>query len=415
MCALALSRSLRAAAPDTLLRRCADTMESIDETTKWWKEAVGAALGVAADSPEHALPSFGLHGLYTSGDGNCLLHATCLATLGVRDTREAEQGEPGACDAEELSRISARRTLRAALHHSLEHCVALRRLLASHGAVLQGGVAGDEPPPAGRVETLESRSRLHGNSLEPPHLLVLAHVMRRPIVCLASAAVGEVREADAGRTFSSYAAKGERMSGIYLPALLSAELTSREPIYIAYTPGHFTVLVSTEAAAEPAVWTALGLSPPAAPAAPVPLVDEDFTPLPVLFAPPPADASVAAADHEQLLCETYMRIYTASIAPTPAAGEAAGNDQPKTLPISAQSVPKRHTSTVDARHVGPADEYYETVWARRAEAAKQPIDDASYDGNAPSGRMSSRSSFDLQHEDSETQLAAAIAASLEQQ
>jgi hypothetical protein len=65
--------------------------------------------------------------------------------------------------------------------------------------------------------------------------------------------------------------------------------------------------------------------------------------------------------------------------------------------------------------VGPADEYYETVWARRAEAAKQPIDDASYDGNAPSGRMSSRSSFDLQHEDSEAQLAAAIAASLEQQ
>jgi hypothetical protein len=138
------------------------------------------------------------------------------------------------------------------VHHSLLYCTALRALLAHHGATLDGGVSGTEPA-ATTAETLEARSALHGNSLDPPHLLVLAHVLRRPVVCYASASVGEVREVDAGRTFSSYAAKGERMSGVYLPCLLSPDETSRDPIVLAYTPGHFTVLVNSEAAADGSV------------------------------------------------------------------------------------------------------------------------------------------------------------------
>ena len=46
------------------------------------RAAVGAALGEPKDE---VVPWWGLHALYTSGDGNCLLHAALLCTLGIRD------------------------------------------------------------------------------------------------------------------------------------------------------------------------------------------------------------------------------------------------------------------------------------------------------------------------------------------
>ena len=79
-------------------------------------------------------------------------------------------------------------------------------------------------------------------------MLALAHLYARPIICFAAAAVGEVREVDAGKSMSSYAATGARMSGIYLPCLLPPEECSRDPLCIAYTPGHFSALVASEAA-----------------------------------------------------------------------------------------------------------------------------------------------------------------------
>jgi len=227
---------------------------------------------------------------------------------------------------------------------------------------------------------------------------VLAHVLRRPVVCYASASVGEVREVDAGRTFSSYAAKGERMSGVYLPCLLSPDETSRDPIVLAYTPGHFTVLVNSEAAADGSVWSALGLTPPAPAAAPVPLVDETCAPLPVLFPPlPPADA---APLDEQARCATYLRTYTATLSST--RGDVV---EVKTVPLTAQRVPPRERAS--APNIGLADEFYESVWSRRLAAAQEPL--PSDTSEAPSR------SYSFGRDDSEAQMAAAIAASLAEQ
>ena len=81
---------------------------------------------------------WGLHALYTSGDGNCLLHGVGLAALGVRDTRIPLPTEPGASTAAELDGGRApRRMLRAALHHAICQCQPLRQLLEHHGAQLE--------------------------------------------------------------------------------------------------------------------------------------------------------------------------------------------------------------------------------------------------------------------------------------
>ena len=382
-------------------------MESIDAATKSWKVALASALGVAADNPELALAPFGLHALYTSGDGNCLLHAASLATYGVRDTREAEIGEPGACDADERARIAPRRTLRAAVHHSLTQCTALRALLASHGAVLDGGVSGTEARVTG--ESLEDRSRLHGNSLDPPHMLVLAHILRRPIVCYATAAVGEVRDAD-GKSFSSYAARGERMSGIYLPSLLPPEMCVADPLTIAYTPGHFSVLVGSEVASNADTWRALGLTPPDPPATPLPLADETLSPLPVLFLPPPPGLLTppAAAAHERQLLEAYMPVHMGTLQ-QPAANEG-DTVEVRTVPVSAQRVPPRGLA-----NPGVGDHFYEAVWAKRYAAATQPQpaeDTVGIDGEPPKPPPASRSGSFLMRAESEKQLADAIAMSL---
>ena len=160
------------------------TQESVDDAVAWWAATVGGLLGA---SPEEcasgALPPWGLHALYTSGDGNCLLHGALLSTVGVRDTLVPQADAPGASSAAELAPEGAqpRRALRAALHHGLtcadlgartpgttedrfsfcsharaphrrRSCAALRALLASHGVLLA--------PAAG--ETAESRSVAHG-------------------------------------------------------------------------------------------------------------------------------------------------------------------------------------------------------------------------------------------------------------
>ena len=104
----------------------------------WWARSLGHALGHPPEQSLSAeLPPWGLHPLYTSGDGNCLLHALLLATLGVRDTRLPADNEPGVSTQEELERRAPRRSLRAALHHCIVHCEPMRALLAHHGAVLE--------------------------------------------------------------------------------------------------------------------------------------------------------------------------------------------------------------------------------------------------------------------------------------
>ncbi len=344
------------------------TQEGVDAAVSWWAKSLGHSLGhPPEDALSSALPPFGLHALYTSGDGNCLLHAALLATLGVRDTRVPASNEPGASTDDELSRRPPRRSLRAALHYCIVHCEPLRALLAHHGAAL-------EPANLG-VDTVESRSVEHGNSCDPAHVLALAHILRRPIVCYAAAAVGEVRDLDEGQTMSQYAASGSRMSGIYLPCLLRPdECASRDPILLAYTQGHFSALCSTELAGEERVWRALGLAvPPAEPVAltagsaspgsiPVPLVDESRAPLPVLF--PPVDAPADGPSLERLV-GAYLDLYqTAPLGPP-----GTPPEELKPITITRQRIPPPSDELADA---SAADAYFSAVWQRRVAAAAEP-------------------------------------------
>ena len=167
------------------------------------------------------------------------------ATYGIPVTREVPTAV-GAMTGEELladSQSGAVARCAAPLAAALQ---ALRALLATHGCVLEGGVDGTEDTPL-NADTMESRSRLHGNSCDPGHVLVLARSSAGRSSALAASVGGEVRDAD-GKSFSSYAAKGERMSGVYLPCLLDPSECSRDPLTIIYTSGHFSALVASEMA-----------------------------------------------------------------------------------------------------------------------------------------------------------------------
>ena len=231
-----------------------------------------------------------------------------------------------------------------------------------------------EPAAAG-ADTLESRSVEHGKSCDPGHILALAHIFARPIVCYAAASVGEVRAADTGRTMSSYAASGARMSGIYLPCLLPPHACSRDgPILIAYSHGHFSAVVATDAAASPSVWAALGLPHLASGdeatelSLPVPLVDETQAPLPVLF--PPASVDGRPVDEAALLA-SYLEVFTSKLLPPahrPADGTAPPTP-PTPLTFTRQRVPR---DSAALGHASPADAYFREVWARRVAAAVLP-------------------------------------------
>jgi len=345
------------------------TQEGVDAAVAWWAQTLGHALGRSAeDALSSALPPWGLHALYTSGDGNCLLHGALLATLGVRDTRVPAAEEPGASTEEELNRRPARRTLRAALHHCIVNCRELRELLAHHGAQLEPAAAG--------VDTVESRSVEHGNSCDPAHVLALAHIFRRPIICYAAASVGEVRDLDEGRTMSQYASTGARMSGIYLPCLLCpSDCVSRDPILIAYTQGHFSALCSTELAGEDVVWKALGLAVQPN-SIPIPLVDETRNALPLLF--PPVDAPTDGAGVERFIAQYLDLLTTAPLGPP-----GTPTEELKPIVVTRQAIPP---PSAELMEVSPADAYFAAVWQRRFSAPAEPREprDAEKARTAPS-------------------------------
>ena len=149
-----LPRELSALEPEAqakalgLLTEAADVLPQIERSVGWWNNALRDAIRAAAGGvPQPQLES-GLRAIYTSADGNCLLHACLLAALGVRDRRVARAGtDPGASAPEEPR---PRRLIRALTHAALRW-PPLRALLQSHGA---------------NVDALEERSAAHGHSLE---------------------------------------------------------------------------------------------------------------------------------------------------------------------------------------------------------------------------------------------------------
>ena len=221
-----------------LLLESVDVMPQIDAATAWWSAAVGAALGEPKDE---VVPWWGLHALYTSGDGNCLLHAALLCTLGIRDRREAIEGEPGASTPEEIAAVG-RRTLRGA-PPALVHRARARARPA--GAPLGG--AGS------------SRSVLHGNRSSPATSLPGAP-LRPPIICTPPPTTRR-----ATRRWRRLLRLSGRAHEWHLLAHLldrrssSAPPPSREPIVVCFTSGHFSAMVPAAAAADASVYAALGI------------------------------------------------------------------------------------------------------------------------------------------------------------
>ena len=307
-----------------LLTEAADVLEQIERSVGWWNAALRIARGGGP-----GLLAGGLYPLYTSADGNCLLHACLLAAVGVRDRRVARtEHDPGASAPDDPH---PRRLIRAAVHAALSSCAPLRALLEAHGV------------PLGGPDGLESRSVAHGRSLEAGHILVLAHIFGRPIVCFTSAEL-EYRSAVEMEP-SAAAAAGMRVSGIFLPFLLEPQhCSSRDPLLVVYTRGHFSALTTTEADAGGAVWRALGLTPPNMAGAPVPLVDEQRVPLPVLFVPAGLDATTQLTRY----CDT-----------TSASMYVDG--APYALQIALQRCPPRD----DGPDALPANRYYSADWRAR--------------------------------------------------
>ena len=92
-------------------------------------------------------------------------------------------------DGDPRRRVAARRVLA----HRQERGGAQQLLAQPQPRLLEG-----KPMRAADAQlVLKTRSVLHGNSCDPGHILALAHIFGRPIVCFAAACVGEVRDPDA--------------------------------------------------------------------------------------------------------------------------------------------------------------------------------------------------------------------------
>lgn len=175
------------------------------------------------------VPSCTLFALRTNGDGNCLMHAACLAMFAIQDANRTLRNA--------LARVMSGATWilqvqdkwrtyisqnQAALpeefqvssdsfYKEWEHAVLLPRL------------SPEDARPDGHAYGIG------GCSLLNIHVYILAQMLHRPIIIYAD----EESEVDSG----------ESMAGIYLPSLCDSQRCSRQPLLIAYTPGHFTALI----------------------------------------------------------------------------------------------------------------------------------------------------------------------------
>lgn len=179
------------------------------------REALSCWNSVMADQ------GHGLVTMYTSGDLNCLLHATALCLSGASDRPLVPEARsfassllPWEVEHEGLG------ALRGAVAASLRGCAPLRRQLAS------------SEYDADKLADIAAKDR---TSLFREHVSALASVVRRVIIVYAPSDV-EVR---------TPLSVENRMSGVYLPLLWTPEQCEGTggPIAVAYTQGHFSAVV----------------------------------------------------------------------------------------------------------------------------------------------------------------------------
>ena len=164
--------------------------------------------------------------LYTTGDGNCLLHAASLAMWGFEDKEFI---------------------LRNALYDSLttadrnvntlqDRC---RMSISSMLRDVHVNVSDNDWIAEWQLIVNQARPNSSGfhQSLEESHIFVLANILRRPIIVYG---VPKARSFNTGGTMQNI-----NFHGIYLPLLWGSQLCHKPPLCLGYGMGHFTALVPT--------------------------------------------------------------------------------------------------------------------------------------------------------------------------
>ena len=162
--------------------------------------------------------------LYTTGDGNCLLHAASLAMWGFEDKQFI---------------------LRNALYESLTTADRNSNTLQDRCRMSVSSMLRDVQVNVSdndwflEWQQIVNQARPNGNghqqSLEESHIFVLANILRRPIIIYG---VPKVRSFNTGGAMLNI-----NFHGIYLPLLWGSQLCHKPPLCLGYGVGHFTALV----------------------------------------------------------------------------------------------------------------------------------------------------------------------------
>ena len=165
--------------------------------------------------------------LYTSGDGNCLLHAASLAMWGFQDRDFIlRRAVHTALKASDSTSTLYQRWKFAREDENKRHSYELEA--AQWKREWQNVVQQSSPEPATGISLA---------SLEEFHVFVLSNILKRPIIMYSSAQV----ESAAG-----YTLQPGSFHGIYLPLLWDARYCTKDPLSLAFNGGHFSALVVFE-------------------------------------------------------------------------------------------------------------------------------------------------------------------------
>jgi len=187
--------------------------------------------------------------LATTGDGNCLLHAASLGMWGFHDRlltlRKALY--TFLTSSQEADAIYRRWRWQCA-QQNYQSGLALTETewTEEWSSVLKLASTEPRPPPVNQPPKRRSRLSTVSDedidnplyeSLEEIHVLVLAHVLRRPIIVVADTILKD--------------ANGEALApipfgGIYLPLEFSPSQCDKCPLILTYDAGHFSALVTMQ-------------------------------------------------------------------------------------------------------------------------------------------------------------------------
>ena len=164
--------------------------------------------------------------LYTTGDGNCLLHAASLAMWGFEDK-------------EFILRNALYESLTTANHNTN---VLQDRCRISTFSMLRDvhvNMSDNDWYLEWQQIVNQAKPNMSGQhqSLEESHIFVLANILRRPIIVYG---IPKARSFSTGGTMQNI-----NFHGVYLPLLWGSQLCHKPPLCLGYGMGHFTALVSS--------------------------------------------------------------------------------------------------------------------------------------------------------------------------